>query len=163
MRFKVLVLLIIQNYVLLGCGVMLFGRLWALEGVVWLQNEVRVLSELLPDYMVSGSKVLTAVVMKDLIFLDITPCSLLSVYRSSGGICRLHLQDWRIIQARKQRESRLTFNRLHSVTSQKIELFINATVRIQNLKRIFFQEFKPDWLILLTEVFQPCCYGNGWF
>jgi hypothetical protein len=40
-----------------------------------------------------GFEVLTAVVMKSIIFWDIMPCSSLSVNRRFGGICRLHLQD----------------------------------------------------------------------
>jgi hypothetical protein len=34
---------------------------------------------------------------------DIAPCSPLSVNRRLGGICRLHLQGWRISRARDQR------------------------------------------------------------
>jgi hypothetical protein len=44
--------------------------------------------------------------MKSSIFWGITPCSSPKVNRRFGGICRLHLQSQRIIQARNQRESR---------------------------------------------------------
>jgi hypothetical protein len=92
---------------------------------------------------------LLAVVMKNSIFWDITSCSLLKVNRRFGGACRLHLQGRRIRQARaclppaftlilaclilrnwKWRrhappKRRLTFNRLHGVISQKIELLLD--------------------------------------
>jgi hypothetical protein len=47
-----------------------------------------------------------------------------------GGTCFLHHQGWRISQARNQHEAgsrqySLTFNGLHSITTQKIELFMN--------------------------------------
>jgi hypothetical protein len=53
-----------------------------------------------------GSEALTAVVMKSTIFQDITPCSPLEVNRRFGEIYRLHLQVWRISQARNQPENR---------------------------------------------------------
>jgi hypothetical protein len=76
------------------------------------------------------------VVMKSSIFWDITPYSPLKVNRRLGGTCRLHLQGRRINQARNKREAdskqslrhlptkrRFTFNGLHGVISQMIELF----------------------------------------
>jgi hypothetical protein len=45
-------------------------------------------------------------VMKSSVFWDITQCSPLKVNRCVWGICRLHLQGWRISQARNQCESR---------------------------------------------------------
>jgi hypothetical protein len=45
----------------------------------------------IPKYFV-GSEVLTAVVMKTIIFWDITPCSPLSVNGRFGRTYRLHLQ-----------------------------------------------------------------------
>jgi hypothetical protein len=45
---------------------------------------------------------LTAVVMKNSIFWDITPCSTLKVSQHFGGTCRLHLQGRRMMQARNQ-------------------------------------------------------------
>jgi hypothetical protein len=53
----------------------------------------------------AGFEVLTAVVMKSIIFWDITRCSPLEVSRRFGGTCRLHLQGRRISQARNQREA----------------------------------------------------------
>jgi hypothetical protein len=52
-----------------------------------------------------GFEVLTAVVMKNTIFMDITPCSPLKVNRRFGGTYRLHLQGRRISRARNQLES----------------------------------------------------------
>jgi hypothetical protein len=52
-----------------------------------------------------GFEVLTAVVMKNTIFWDITSSRPLKVNRRFGGTCRLHLQG-RINRARNQRESR---------------------------------------------------------
>jgi hypothetical protein len=49
--------------------------------------------------------ILTAVVMKSSICWDTTPCSPLKANRRFGGICRLHIQDQRINQARNQHRS----------------------------------------------------------
>jgi hypothetical protein len=83
-------------------------------------------------------EVLIAVVIKTSIFWDITPCSPFKVNRHIGGIFRLHLQERRISEAKNQPEAGskqssggdmflqklwLTFNGLHGVISQKIELF----------------------------------------
>jgi hypothetical protein len=50
-------------------------------------------------------EVLTAVVIKDSILWDITPCSPLEVNWRFGGTRRFHLRGWRISQSRKQREA----------------------------------------------------------
>jgi hypothetical protein len=55
--------------------------------------------------IILGFEVLAAVVMKRIIFWDITPCSPLKVNRSFGGIYRIHFQN-RMSRARYQRESR---------------------------------------------------------
>jgi hypothetical protein len=52
-----------------------------------------------------GFEVFTAVVMKSIVFWDMTPCSPLSCTRRFGGTYRLHLQDRRISSA-NQRASR---------------------------------------------------------
>jgi hypothetical protein len=100
-----------------------------------------------------GFEVLTAAVMKIIIFWDITPCSPLKVNWRFGRTFRLLLQGRGISQSRNQREAggkqsspchllhawlifppsrwrryvppkrRLTSNRLHGVISQKIDLF----------------------------------------
>jgi hypothetical protein len=66
-----------------------------------------------------GFEVLTAVVMKSTLFWDITPYSLLKVNRRFGETYRLHLQVWRIIRARNQRESGWFLTRL--ISTLKIE------------------------------------------
>jgi hypothetical protein len=45
----------------------------------------------IPKYFL-GFEAFTAVVMKSIIFWDVTPCSLLSCNRRFGGTYRLHLQ-----------------------------------------------------------------------
>jgi hypothetical protein len=52
-----------------------------------------------------GFEVLTAVVMKSIIFWDITSCNPLKVNRRFGGTYRLHMLG-RISRGRYQRESR---------------------------------------------------------
>jgi hypothetical protein len=56
-----------------------------------------------------------------------------------GGTCRLHLQHQTINQSRDQLEAgskqssvRLTFNGLHEVISEKVELFATTAVMTQN-------------------------------
>jgi hypothetical protein len=51
-----------------------------------------------------GFQFLTAVLMKNPIFWDITPCSPLKISRRFGETCRFHLQDRRLSQARNQHE-----------------------------------------------------------
>jgi hypothetical protein len=53
----------------------------------------------------AGFEVLTAVVMKNSIFWNITLFSPLKVYRRFGGTYRLHLKGQRMSQARNKRES----------------------------------------------------------
>jgi hypothetical protein len=90
---------------------------------------------------VVGFEVLTAVVVKNTIFWDITPCSPLNASRCFGITYRLNLQGRRTSRARNPSESRwqaeqalkmeaiippkrlLTFNGLHGVITQKIVLF----------------------------------------
>jgi hypothetical protein len=48
---------------------------------------------------------------RDSIFWDITLCSLLKVNRQFGGTCYLHLQGWRVSEARNKHETgSSTFN-----------------------------------------------------
>jgi hypothetical protein len=91
------------------------------------------------------SEDLTSVVMKNSIFWDIMRCIPLKANPHFGGTCLLHLQDRRISQAFSAccllyadfllglffapeygdvpPKRQLTFNHLHGVISQKIELF----------------------------------------
>jgi hypothetical protein len=52
-----------------------------------------------------GSEVPTTMVMKNSIFWETAPCSLLKFNQRFGGECRLHLQDRRIRQAKNQFEA----------------------------------------------------------
>jgi hypothetical protein len=93
-----------------------------------------------------GFEFLTAVVMKSSVIWDITPCSPSKGNRYCGGTCRLHLQGRRMCRARNQSftsrwflawlilrpwrwrrhvppKRLLAFNGIHSVISQKTELF----------------------------------------
>jgi hypothetical protein len=53
-----------------------------------------------------GFEVFTAVVMKSIIFWDMTPCSLLSCNGRFGGTYRLHLQGRRNNFSKNQQVSR---------------------------------------------------------
>jgi hypothetical protein len=64
-----------------------------------------------------GFEVFTAVVMKSIIFCDMTPCSPLSSNRRFGGTWRLHLQGRRKVQQTIEQAG------LHGVISQKMILF----------------------------------------
>jgi hypothetical protein len=99
-----------------------------------------------------GFEVLTAVVIKSSVFWDMTQCSPLKVDRRFRGTCPLHRQCWRVSQREisvKQAtifasltlqpwrwrwqftpKRRLTFNGLHGVISQKVELFKQRTRHI---------------------------------
>jgi hypothetical protein len=102
-----------------------------------------------------GFKVLNAVVMNRSVFWDITPGSQLKLNERFGGICGFYLQGRRMSQANRLRllrasrsflawiillpwrerwhvppKRRLTFNGLHGVMSQKIELFKDRQIGI---------------------------------
>jgi hypothetical protein len=109
------------------------------------------------------------------VFWDITPCSLLKVNQRFRGTCCLHLQGQRISQARNQcvaelcflppsywflaclilqnwrwkqyipLKCQMTFNGLHSITSQKIELIITTTVRTANPTNLLMKFIKMEW------------------
>jgi hypothetical protein len=51
-------------------------------------------------------EVLTAVIMKDTVFWNVTPCSLVEVYQRSGGAYCVPLQGWIISQESKQQGDR---------------------------------------------------------
>jgi hypothetical protein len=52
-----------------------------------------------------GFEILTAVALKTSIFCDVMPRSPVSVNRRFGGTFRLHLEGWRVSQARNQHET----------------------------------------------------------
>jgi hypothetical protein len=62
-------------------------------------------------------EVLTAVVMKDSVFWDMTPYSPLKVNRRLGGTCRLLLQGRSITQARKPESKQVESRALNLATS----------------------------------------------
>jgi hypothetical protein len=65
--------------------------------VAWSIRKVLLIGALCLNYVcLVGFEVVTVVVMKSIIFWDITPCSLLKVNRRFGGTYCLHLQGWRI-------------------------------------------------------------------
>jgi hypothetical protein len=107
------------------------------------------------------------------IFWDITPCGPLKVNRRFGGICRLHLQGRRISQAKTSVKQvarralilvpwrwkrnvplkcRLTFNGLHGVITQKIEIFITTDVSTSN----------PTYLSMFSSLYQLKLYNSEW-
>jgi hypothetical protein len=90
--------------------------------------------------------------IKSSVFWDITPRSPLKVNRRFGGAYRPYLQGQRISQARNQRDAvskhsdcylrrRLTFNGLHGVICQKVELFITTAVREPQIPLYKFPSF----------------------
>jgi hypothetical protein len=75
-----------------------------------------------PSVNSKGFEVFTAVVMKSIIFWDMTPCSL-SCTRRFGGTYRLHLQGRRIVQQTSKQAGGKQLNGLHGIISQKMVLF----------------------------------------
>jgi hypothetical protein len=68
------------------------------KGVSWLQSapgKSSVFVDTMTKMSYKGFEVFTAVVMKSIIFWDMTPCSLLSFNRCFEGTYRLHLQGRR--------------------------------------------------------------------
>jgi hypothetical protein len=70
-------------------------------------------------------------VIKSSILWSITPRSPLKVNRRFGGTCSLHLRGWRW-RCHVPPKRRLTFNSVHDVIPQRIELFITTGVRTSN-------------------------------
>jgi hypothetical protein len=64
-----------------------------------------VIEEVMSKVKIIGFEVITAVTMKNSVFLDITLCSPMKVNQCFGGTYCLHLQVWRISQARNQHEA----------------------------------------------------------
>jgi hypothetical protein len=98
-------------------------------------------------------------------FWDTTPCSPFKVNRHFGGTCHLHLQGWRALLAscwflgriisppwrwrrRVPPKRRLTFDELHNVTYQKMELFVTTAVRTLNLR--YYPVIQPKRLRKIT-------------
>jgi hypothetical protein len=84
-----------------------------------------------------GFEVFTAVVMKSIIFWDMTPCSPLSFNRCFGGTYRLFFRVEEI-SSKNPASKQMTLNRLHGVISQKIMLFkIDDADGFENFKKFF--------------------------
>jgi hypothetical protein len=79
-----------------------------------------------------GFEVFTVVLMKSIIFWDMTACSPLSFNRRFGGTYRLHLQGRKVNSAKAA--SRLKFNGLHGVISKKMILFVILFIYIMPKK-----------------------------
>jgi hypothetical protein len=71
----------------------------------WIRSALTLQGSKRSDFIYKGFEVFTGVVMKTRIFLDITPCSVLKINRSFGGVCRSHLHGRGISQAGNQREA----------------------------------------------------------
>jgi hypothetical protein len=88
-----------------------------------------------------GFVVLTAVVMKSVVFLDMTPCSPLKVNRCFGETIRLHFHDRRIRQARNKGEpvskhldfQRTTRRNTPEVTAHLIRLCLNSVLKMHGV------------------------------
>jgi hypothetical protein len=104
---------------------------------------------------VVGFEVFTEVVMKSVVFWDMTPCSLLCSSRlarwfdrclTPAYLLKLFLQPWRWRRYVSPKRL-LQLNRLHGVTSQKMILFINLFL-ISSLNTIF--------MMFMSSVFLSC-------
>jgi hypothetical protein len=75
--------------------------------------------------IVAGFEVLTTVVMENIIFWDITPCSPLKVSRHFGGKYHLHLRGPKVNQETYQHEARSK----HSLKPSSIRFVASLTLR----------------------------------
>jgi hypothetical protein len=107
--------LLSPNILLINLFWRIFNECWPLWARDWVSRQFKTLSVVCRIWgsHIGGYEV------------DIMLCSLLIINQRFRGTCRLHLQGWGISQARNQHEAagKQIFNRLHSIISQKIELF----------------------------------------
>jgi hypothetical protein len=115
-----------------------------------------------------GFEVLTAVVMENSIFWNITLRSPLKVNLRFGGTCRLHLQGLRISQARSQRDagrrlniitlrSSLTFGTTCLPFSILIHLFIRLMCSYGFRDQVQFRTPKAHtYLLHLSPISEQC-------
>jgi hypothetical protein len=72
--------------------------------------------------------------VKSTIFLDITPCSPLKVYRRFGGTYRFHLQGWKISRTRNERESRWRYipedSTLHKHRGENLKSYMTTVAAL---------------------------------
>jgi hypothetical protein len=76
------------------------------ENFWFLSNIIGIRTGLARKNQSVGFEVVAAVVKKNCVFWDITPCSPLKVIQHFGGTCQLHHQGRGISPARNQLESR---------------------------------------------------------
>jgi hypothetical protein len=118
-------------------------------------------------------EVLTAVVMKSIIFWDIMSCSPLKVNLRFGGTCHLHLQGWRVCQARNRHETgmkkssafRLAYSstvKTEAICSSYTSLDYQRTARryIRENKTLQYNIFSTEYtyILLYTNIYW---YTNG--
>jgi hypothetical protein len=104
-----------------------------------------------------GFEVFTAVVMKSIIFWDMTPCNPLSFNRRFGRTYRLHLQGQRNRFSKTSKQAGATcllagllqLNGLYGVLSQKMIFFWNIIDSyshiFRNVSLFIFVSIGPDW------------------
>jgi hypothetical protein len=107
---------------------------------------------------------LTAIVMKNSVFWDITCCSPLKVNRYFEGTCRFHLQDWRVNKATNQHETggkrNFTFCWIHAVFfilmlySTRQNSFLASGVWIFPSKDIIYNYFTIGQSILVPNMIE---------
>jgi hypothetical protein len=83
-----------------------------------------------------GFEVFTAVVMKSIIFWDMTPCSLLSFNRLFGGTYHLHLQGRRNKFSKNQQRWRRYFTSKRRLKLDGIDGVISQKMILFNLQRV---------------------------
>jgi hypothetical protein len=113
------------------------------------------------DFTFVGFEVFTAVVMKSIIFWDVTPCSLLSCNRRIGGTYRLHLQGRRNNFSKNQQASRwqACFLVLAEIISSTLEMEAicssETSVESQQTTRRHIPEYDTLRILLLFAILQP--------
>jgi hypothetical protein len=128
--------------------------------------------------ILTGFQVITAVVMESSVSWDITPCSLLRVSRCFAGskkpawtvcffqfLAWLTLQSWRWWRQRVPPKYQLSFSRLHSFVSQKIQPFsMILACRLLSVQFIILlmKDSKNCCLLNLT-TYKICCDAYIWY
>lgn len=95
--------------------------------------------------------------MKSSVFWDIMPCRPLKVIWCFGGICRLHLQGWRVNQVRSQHEPDM--DHLYLLLGPHCVCIFSAC---QLLSRFFCFPCVLQYLqvLYLFYIFRMCCIKN---
>lgn len=79
-------------------------------------------------------KLLITVTMKSTIFYNVTPCSLVGVYRRLGGKHCLHLQCWRLRWTSKQQARCFLLAPSHLLLTLKIEVVCSSKMSVKFYK-----------------------------